>query len=192
MTRRTMYRVRMVLGVCAAVVAAACAPRDASRDSGNAGASANAKRAPAIGAPAPVLALHDLNDAPQTLESLKGRVVVLNVWATWCQPCREELPQLEALFQQFKAQNVAMIGVSVDAEGMGSDVRDFAKEHGMSYPIWLDPDHDFALKFLTIGVPETFVVDAAGVIRWRKIGALTKGDTTLAGAVRAAMTPLAP
>ena len=82
--------------------------------------------------------------------------------------------------------------MSVDAAGMGNDVRDFAKEHGMTYPIWLDPDHDFALKFLTIGVPETFVVDAAGVIRWRKIGALPKGDTTLAAAVRAALAAPAP
>ena len=189
MTHYAMHRVRVFFGVGAAVFAAACAPRDASRDGSSAGEATTAKRAPAIGAAAPVLALHDVNDAPQTLVSRKGHVVVLNVWATWCQPCREELPQLEALYQQFRSQGVEMIGVSVDAAGMGNDVRDFAKVHGMTYPVWLDPDHDFALKFLTIGVPETFVVDAAGVIRWRKIGALAKGDTTLATAVRAAMAP---
>lgn len=149
--------------------------------------SRTALRAPAIGAVAPVYAAHTLDDSTVTLAAFHGRVVVLNVWATWCQPCKEELPQLQALHQQFATQEVSMIGVSVDAAGSGSDVREFAKEHGLTYPIWLDPDHDFALKFLTIGVPETFVVDRAGVIRWRKIGALARGDTTLSAAIRAAL-----
>ena len=66
-------------------------------------------------------------------------------------------------------------------------VRDFATAQGMTYPIWLDPDHQFSLKFLTVGVPETFVIDRAGVIRFRMIGAFRRGDTTLAAAVRRAM-----
>jgi cytochrome c-type biogenesis protein len=77
--------------------------------------------------------------------------------------------------------------VSVDAAGMGLDVRDFMKEHDMTYAVWLDPEHQFALQFLTVGVPETFVVDRAGIIRYRKIGALARGDTTLTSAIRAAL-----
>ena len=80
-----------------------------------------------------------------------------------------------------------LIGVSIDAAGSGLDVQDFMRVHGMTYPVWLDPDDQFALKFLTIGVPETFVVDRAGVIRWRKVGALARGDTTLAAAIRLAL-----
>ncbi len=151
------------------------------------GRSAGDLRAPAIGAAAPAYAAIDLEGQPVALAALKGRVVVLNVWATWCLPCRDEIPQLEALHEQFAAQGVTTVGVSVDAAGMGADVRDFMTEHDMRYTVWLDPDHEFSLKFLTIGVPETFVLDRAGVIRWRKIGAFRQGDTTLAAAVRRAL-----
>ena len=128
-----------------------------------------------------------LEGEPVTLAALSGSVVVLNVWATWCLPCREEIPQLEALHREYATQGLKTIGVSIDAAGMGADVRDFATEQGMTYPIWLDPDHQFSLKFLTVGVPETFVIDRAGVIRFRMIGAFRRGDTTLAAAVRRAM-----
>ncbi len=144
-------------------------------------------RAPALGAAAPAFTSMTLEGEPVTLASLSGSVVVLNVWATWCLPCREEIPQLEALHREYAAQGLKTIGVSIDAAGMGADVRDFATEQGMTYPIWLDPDHQFSLKFLTVGVPETFVIDRAGVIRFRMIGAFRRGDTTLAAAVRRAM-----
>jgi len=146
-----------------------------------------APRAPALGAAAPAFTAMTLEGTPVTLAALSGSVVVLNVWATWCIPCREEIPQLEALHREYRAQGLQMIGVSIDAAGMGADVRDFATEQGMTYPIWLDPDHQFSLKFLTVGVPETFVIDRAGVIRFRMIGAFRRGDTTLAAAVRRAM-----
>jgi len=144
-------------------------------------------RAPSIGAAAPAFTARGLNDEPVSLAGLRGKIVVLNEWATWCEPCRDELPQLEALHRQFAPQGLVMVGVSVDGAGMGGDVRDFAQAHGMTYPIWLDPDKQLALKFLTLGVPETFLIDRTGVIRWRKIGALPVGDTTLAAAIRNAL-----
>ena len=144
-------------------------------------------RAPAIGAAAPAFSAIDLTGKPVSLAAFSGTVVVLNVWATWCIPCREEIPQLEALRQQYAGQAVAVIGVSVDGAGMGLDVRDFASEHGIGYAVWLDPDKQFALKFLTVGVPETFVIDRTGTIRWRMIGALRHGDTTLTAALRRAL-----
>jgi peroxiredoxin len=143
-------------------------------------------RAPAIGAPAPAFQAMDLRGAPVTLAALRGRVVVLNVWATWCLPCREEIPQLEALHRQVAADSVTLIGVSVDAPGSGAEVQEFMTAQGMSYPVWLDPEHQFSLAFLTMGVPETFVIDRQGIIRHRVIGALSRGDTTLLAAVRAA------
>ena len=146
-----------------------------------------APRAPALGAAAPAFTAMTLEGEPVTLAALSGSVVVLNVWATWCIPCREEIPQLEALHREYGAQGLKTIGVSIDAAGMGADVRDFATEQGLTYPIWLDPDHQFSLKFLTVGVPETFVIDRAGVIRFRMIGSFRRGDTTLAAAVRRAM-----
>jgi peroxiredoxin len=143
-----------------------------------------ALRAPAIGAPAPAFTAHDMNGAAVSLADLRGKVVVLNEWATWCGPCRDEMPQLEELHRKYASKGVMLIGVSIDAAGMGAEVSDFARDHGMTYPIWLDPDNDFTLKFATVGVPETFVVDREGIIRWRRMGALPPGDTTLASAIR--------
>jgi cytochrome c biogenesis protein CcmG, thiol:disulfide interchange protein DsbE len=149
-------------------------------------------RAPAIGAAAPEFAAMDLDGAPVTLAALKGRVVVLNVWATWCRPCLEEIPQLEALHEAMGDQEMTVVGVSIDAAGMGADVKDFMTEHQMRYTVWLDPDHNFSLKFLTMGVPETFVIDRAGIIRARMIGALRPGDSTVVTAVRAALADTRP
>ncbi len=144
-------------------------------------------KAPAIGALAPAFDVIDLAGKPVSLASLKGQVVVLNVWATWCSPCIEEIPQLESVHKTFGAQGVTTIGVSIDAAGMGADIQDFMKEHDMTYPVWLDPDNTFALKFLTVGVPETFVVDRKGAIRWRAGGALRTTDTTFVGAIKQAL-----
>jgi cytochrome c biogenesis protein CcmG/thiol:disulfide interchange protein DsbE len=144
-------------------------------------------RAPAIGAPAPDYAAITPDGQSVTLASLKGQVVVLNIWATWCRPCLEEIPQLTALHAQHVAQGVKVIGVSIDAAGMGADVTDFAREHRLSYDVWLDPDRNVSVKFLTVGAPETFVIDRAGVIRARVIGAIRAGDTTLTAAVQRAL-----
>ncbi len=144
-------------------------------------------RPPAIGAPAAAFEVSDLDGKPVSLASLKGQVVVLNVWATWCSPCIEEIPQLEQVHNTFSAQGVATIGVSIDAAGMGADIREFMADHKMTYRVWLDPDNTFALKFLTVGVPETFVIDRKGAIRWRATGALREADTTFVGALKQAL-----
>lgn len=140
-----------------------------------------------VGDAAPAFTAQDLQGAPVALASLRGKVVVLNEWATWCEPCRGEIPQLEALYKRFEPQGLVMVGVSIDAFGTGADVSDFVREHDMTYPIWLDPDKHFSTQFLTIGVPETFVVDRAGRITHRHIGALVPGDSSLATAIRKAL-----
>jgi cytochrome c-type biogenesis protein len=147
----------------------------------------NVPPASGAGQSAPSFTAQDLDGKPVALADLRGKVVVLNEWATWCEPCRGEIPQLEALHREFESQGLVMVGVSVDAFGTGGDVRDFAREHDMTYPIWLDPDKRFAAQFVTVGVPETFVIDRTGTIRKRQIGALREGDTTLAFAIRSAL-----
>jgi cytochrome c biogenesis protein CcmG/thiol:disulfide interchange protein DsbE len=160
--------------VCALTVGVACA------------GSSEASSA-AVGTLAPNYAAVDLGGAATSLSALRGKVVVLNQWATWCEPCREEIPQLEALHRQYAGHGLTMIGVSVDAFGLGADVRDFAREHEMTYPVWLDPDKKIAVGFLTVGVPATILIDRGGIIRWRKMGAIAAGDTTLGAAIRAAL-----
>jgi cytochrome c biogenesis protein CcmG/thiol:disulfide interchange protein DsbE len=141
----------------------------------------------AVGAAAPAYAAQSLAGDSVSLAGLKGKVVLLNVWATWCHPCRDEIPQLEALHQQYQARGLEVIGVSVDNSSMESGIREFARDFKMTYPIWLDPDERVSARFLTIGVPETFLIDRAGVIRWRKIGPIQHGDSALTAALTKAL-----
>ena len=140
-----------------------------------------------VGAPAPAYATRALDGDSVSLAGLRGKVVLLNVWATWCHPCREEIPQLEALHRQFGKDGLVVAGVSVDNGGMDDGIRSFMRDFKMTYAVWLDPDERVSARFLTIGVPETFLIDRAGVIRWRKIGAIMKGDTTLSNALTRAL-----
>jgi cytochrome c biogenesis protein CcmG/thiol:disulfide interchange protein DsbE len=141
----------------------------------------------AIGAPAPAYATQSLAGDSVSLAALKGKVVLLNVWATWCHPCRDEIPQLEALHQKHRAAGLEIVGVSIDAAGTEEGIRTFTRDFKMTYPVWFDPDERVTAQFLTMGVPETFLIDRAGVIRWRKIGPIAAGDTTLATAIERAL-----
>ena len=140
-----------------------------------------------IGDTAPDYAAQALGGDSVSLAALRGKVVLLNVWATWCHPCRDEIPQLEALHQQYRARGLDLIGVTVDVSGMDAAIRGFMTDFKMTYPVWLDPDERVSAQFRTIGVPETFLIDRAGVIRWHKIGPIQPGDSALAQALERAL-----
>ncbi len=140
-----------------------------------------------VGAAAPAYATRALSGDSVSLAALRGQVVLLNIWATWCHPCRTEIPELEALHRQYAKDGLVVAGVSVDNGGMDAGIREFVRDFQMTYPVWLDPDERITAQFLTIGVPETFLIDRTGVIRWRKIGAIQQGDTTLTNALRKAL-----
>ena len=141
----------------------------------------------AVGSAAPDYAATSLAGDSVSLAGLKGKVVLLNVWATWCHPCRDEIPQLEALHQRYGASGLELVGVSVDVPGMEAGIREFMRDFSMTYPVWLDPDERVSTQFRTIGVPETFLIDRAGVIRWRKIGPIQAADTTLRASLERAL-----
>ena len=141
-----------------------------------------------VGSIAPDYATRVLGGDSVSLAGLRGKVVLLNVWATWCHPCRDEIPQLEALHQQFAKDGLVVAGVSVDNSGMDDGIRAFMRDFKMTYAVWLDPDERVSARFLTIGVPETFLIDRAGIVRWRKIGAILHGDTSLTNALGRALT----
>jgi cytochrome c-type biogenesis protein len=138
-----------------------------------------ARRAPATGQPAPAYAAVSLNGDSVTLAQSNGRVVLLNVWATWCHPCRTEIPVLQQLHGRYGPRGLEVIGVSVDARGEENTIRQFVSDFGMTYPIWLDPDERVQSTFLAIGVPATFLIDRGGVLRWRHIGPVRANDSTL-------------
>lgn len=114
-------------------------------------------------APAAGMKLPQLNGGPPvSLDSLKGKVVVLNIWASWCPPCREEAPILAALQKRIASRDATVIGVTWNDSV--PDARKFAAQAKLGYPQLRDVDGSFAKAFGTKGLPETFVIDRGGRI----------------------------
>jgi cytochrome c biogenesis protein CcmG/thiol:disulfide interchange protein DsbE len=140
-----------------------------------------------VGGPAPAFSALTLDGDSAHLSDLAGQVVLLNVWATWCAPCREEIPALQALYEQHAEQDFLVVGVSVDGRREVDNIRRFAADFGMTYPIWHDPDDAFGPTFRTIGVPVTLLIDRDGIVRWRHMGPVEMSDTVLTTALTAAL-----
>jgi peroxiredoxin len=104
-----------------------------------------------------------------TLAGHRGHVVLLNFWATWCVPCREEMPAMERLYQRFKDRGLVVLAVSVDAPG-SAVVVSFAKELGLTYPIGLDPKMALARQYGVRGLPASFLLDRTGAVVGRALG----------------------
>ncbi|NIP78271.1 MAG: redoxin family protein [Gemmatimonadetes bacterium] len=138
---------------------------------------------------APALSAVTLEGDSVRLADLQGEVVLLNVWATWCVPCRKEVPELQALHEAHGARGLHVIGITVDNRGAEDQVRRFIEEFGMTYDIWWDPDQSVIQKLGAIGVPLTVLIDREGRIAWRHLGAFEQGDPELLEAVEEALGP---
>lgn len=123
-----------------------------------------------VGRPAPALASKALDGTPASLEALRGAPVLLNVWATWCGPCRDEIPALERLHREFGPKGLRIVGVSIDQGGQETSIREFLLEYGATYAIWLDPNSDVTSAFSTMGVPNTFLIGKDGTLLWKHVG----------------------
>lgn len=145
-----------------------------------------------VGQPAPAYTARVLSGPAIALDTLRGDVVLLNVWATWCKPCRQEIPALDSLHREFAPQGLRVVGVSIDLEGEEQRIADFAKELGASYGLWHDPDDNVSSTFLAIGVPATFLIDRTGVLRWRHHGPVTYADSALNAALATALAAPRP
>jgi cytochrome c biogenesis protein CcmG/thiol:disulfide interchange protein DsbE len=124
---------------------------------------------PMEGKQAPDFDLPSLGGKNVRLADLKGKVLFINIWATWCLPCREEMPSMEKLYHLLKGADFEMIGISVDKDPEKS-VAPFVKELGLTFPILLDPKSETAAKYKITGVPETYLVAPNGVIIHHLIG----------------------
>jgi cytochrome c biogenesis protein CcmG/thiol:disulfide interchange protein DsbE len=121
------------------------------------------------GKSAPSFTLQDLNGKQVSLSDFKAKVVILDFWATWCGPCVIEIPHFVELYEQYKDQGFAMVGISVDRKGI-SVVKSFAQKHQVNYPILMtDGQVEKAYGDIT-GIPTTFVIDSAGKIRRKYVG----------------------
>ena len=115
--------------------------------------------------------LADLGGKAWTLKELRGKVVVLNFWATWCPPCRKEMPDLEKLYQQFKEQGLEILAISDEDSGK---VKPFIAQHKVTYPILLDPGRKVNELFQIEGIPKTFVYDRNGKLVAQSIDMRTR------------------
>jgi len=117
--------------------------------------------------------LLDLDGHPWTLKDLRGKVVVVNFWATWCPPCRKEMPDLQALYEEFKGQGLVILAVSdEDAD----KVKPFIAERKITYPVLLDPDRNVNKDFQIEGIPKSFVYDRDGKLVSQSIDMRTRNQ----------------
>jgi cytochrome c biogenesis protein CcmG, thiol:disulfide interchange protein DsbE len=126
-------------------------------------------RPPRVGMAAPDFTVHD-SDRTVTLSQLKGQVVVLNFWATWCAPCVEEVPSLVEMQQRMKSKGVTVLAVSVDADE--NNYRRFLRDHSVALLTVRDADQKSNGLYGTSKFPETYIIDRNGVVRRKFIGAV--------------------
>jgi cytochrome c biogenesis protein CcmG, thiol:disulfide interchange protein DsbE len=145
---------------------------------------------PQVGDPAPAYEAVTLEGAqPVSLQGLRGSPVLLNVWATWCHPCRREMPDLQRLHRERGPAGLRVIGVSIDERGQEDAIRGFLREFGVSYPIWLDPDDRISPTFALIGVPGTYLFGPDGTLLWSRMGPISAEDPGLLRALDTALKP---
>lgn len=159
MTARPMFGMALL----AALTIGGCSP------SGNAGP-------PQIGERVREYAAADLEGDTVTLESLRGDVVLLNLWATWCTPCRMETPYLQSVFEEYDDQGFEIVGISMDTGDAADDVAMFVDEYQVTYTILHDPQMRGMELYQVLGLPATFLIDREGVLRWMRYGPIPEGD----------------
>ena len=125
------------------------------------------------GDPMPDFFAHTMSEPPVSthFSDLRGHVVIVNVWATYCVPCRTEMPSLERVWKELAPKGLEVVGVSIDDPGFEPAIRDFTKEYGLTFPIWQEGTGQIEQTLESFGVPATFVVGKDGVIRKKIIGA---------------------
>ncbi len=143
--------------LAAAIVILALLPGCTSKEKGTASAAA------------PDFALQDLSGKKVTLSGLKGSVVLLEFWATWCPPCRESIPGIERLHRAYGGKGLTILAISFD-EGGWDKVRDFVAEHKITYSVLKGTD-DVSTKYLVRMIPAMYLVDKQGIIRKQYMGA---------------------
>lgn len=123
-----------------------------------------------IGSPAPDFTLWDLAGKPVSLIAHQGQVVLVNFWATWCGPCRVEMPAMEQLYREFNRKGFEILAVSTDRQGPAV-TRPFIESLGLTFPILHDSDYRVGLTYGARTLPMTFLVDRHGIVRHRIFGA---------------------
>jgi len=130
---------------------------------------------PEVGASAPAISLDLLGGGKTTLASLLGRPVLINFWATWCAPCRQEMPELAATWQAQRASGLEVLAVNLTDQERPKDVEAFVTELALPFPVLLDKRGRIRERYSLTTLPTTYFVDTLGVVRGMHPGPLTKG-----------------
>lgn len=122
---------------------------------------------------APELTLTDVDGVTHSLADYKGQVVLVNLWATWCPPCKKEMPTLQAYHNKYKDDGFAVIAINDgDPE---PDVLQFVKDYQLTFPVWLDPTYIATEQaFKTLNLPTSFVIDRDGTVRLSWVGEINR------------------
>jgi len=140
------------------------------------------KEIASVGKPAPDFEYPDANGKIWRLSDLKGKVVFLNFWATWCTTCKGEMPHKEALYQKMKDEPFQMLGILFrDDPG---NLKSYYKSQKVSLPTLISPDNDSAKMYGITGVPETFIIDKEGIVREKVVGPREWDDDEMVALIR--------
>lgn len=138
------------------------------------------------GSPAPDFSATNMSGETVRLADYGGRVVLINIWATWCAPCRDEMPSMQRLYEAMEGTDFEILAVSIDARAgqedafgrPGGDLMAFADEMGLTFPILHDPEGRIQRTYQTTGVPETFLIGRDGLI-YKKVAGGTEWDAAV-------------
>ena len=120
---------------------------------------------------APDLQLLDVNGGVVSLDIYRGKVVLVNLWATWCPPCKAEMPALQSFYEEYK--DTGFVVVAIDNGETLDLVKPFVREYGLTFPIWLDEDYMTEKAFGTINLPSSWVIDRTGKVRLLWVGEIS-------------------
>ena len=121
---------------------------------------------------APDLTLTTVDGALVSLSAFQGSVVLVNLWATWCPPCREEMPALQAFYEEYRSNGFVL--VAIDQGETTKEVVPFVEEYNLTFPVWLDPASQAGAAFNTMNLPSSYVIDRTGRIRLMWIGGISR------------------
>ena len=131
----------------------------------------------AIDRPAPDLTLPTLDGGSIRLADLRGKIVLVNFWATWCEPCKTETPDLVAASAEFRDRGLVIIGINLtDQDKSMDEIRKFVQRYQIPYPIALDPDQQAQRAFAMFAIPVSYFIDSSGRIRYTRTTVVTRTD----------------
>jgi len=129
-----------------------------------------ADRPPLVGSPAPEIALKDLQGRDIKLSDLRGKVVLVNFWATWCKPCKEEMPAMQASYDKLRDKGFVVLAVN-ELEDTAR-VAEHIRTHGHTFEVVMDHNNQVANMYGVVGLPASFLIDPQGIVRERISGSL--------------------